>query len=147
MRRGTEIGLFIGLTALDQLVKTLTAHHTAMLIPGVIRLNYTENTGFALGLFHGAVNVALVLSALIFIALTVLMFRLPRTSPLRLPLLVMNAGALGNLIDRIALGRVRDMFELLFVRFYVFNPADVYVTLGALCCAIVILRSNRKEQP
>ena len=147
MRKGSEIGLFIGLTALDQLVKMLTAHRTAVLIPGVIRLNYTENNGFSLGMFRGASAIALVLSLAIFIALLFILFRLPRPHALRLPLLVMSAGALGNLIDRIALGFVRDMFELLFIHFYVFNPADVYVTLGSLYCAIVIIRSGGKEQP
>ena len=147
MRKGTEIGLFFGLTALDQLVKMLTAHSTAVLIPGVIRLNYTENTGFSLGLFEGATVVALILSLAILIALLVILLRLPRSHILRLPLLVICAGALGNLIDRIFLGYVRDMFDLLFIRFYVFNLADMYVTLGALCCAVMILRSGGKEQP
>ena len=146
MRRWTEAAIFTGLTALDQAVKTLTAHRTIMLIPGVIRLNYTENRGFALGLFDGAVNIALVLSVLLFIALLVLMIRLPSPSPMRIPLLVICAGALGNLIDRAALGYVRDMFELLFVRFYIFNPADVYVTLGALACAVMLLKSDGKEK-
>ena len=146
MRRWTEAAIFTGLTALDQAVKTLTAHRTIMLIPGVIRLNYTENRGFALGLFDGAVNIALVLSVLLFIALLVLLIRLPSPSPMRLPLLVICAGALGNLIDRAALGYVRDMFELLFVRFYIFNPADVYVTLGALACAVMLLKSDGKEK-
>ena len=146
MRRWTEAAIFTGLTALDQAVKTLTAHRTIMLIPGVIRLNYTENRGFALGLFDGAVNIALFLSVLLFIALLVLLIRLPRPSPMRLPLLIICAGALGNLIDRAALGYVRDMFELLFVHFYIFNPADVYVTLGALACAVMLLKSDGKEK-
>ena len=146
MRRVTEAAIFAGLTALDQAVKILTAHRTVMLVPGVIRLNYTENRGFALGLFDGAVNIALVLSVLLFIALLVLLIRLPSPSPMRLPLLVICAGALGNLIDRAALGYVRDMFELLFVRFYIFNPADVYVTLGALACAVMLLKSDGKEK-
>ena len=147
MRKGTEAGLFIGLTALDQGIKAITAHRTDMLIPGVIRLNYTENRGFSLGLFEGASTVALILSLIVFIGLVIVLIRLHQPSPLRLPLLVMSAGAFGNLIDRVFLGYVRDMFELLFVRFYVFNPADVYVTLGALCCAVLLLKPGRKEQP
>ncbi len=147
MRKGTEAGLIIGLTAVDQLVKQLTAHRTIMLIPGLIRLNYTENRGFSLGMFDGAVAVALVLSAVVFTALVLLLVRLPRTSAMRLPLLIMCAGALGNLIDRIFLGYVRDMFELLFIRFYVFNVADMYVTLSALACAVLLLKADGKERP
>ncbi len=147
MRTRTEIGLFVGLTALDQLVKQLTAHRTAMLIPGVIRLSYTENRGFALGLFDGAGFAALVISLVVFIGVVICLFRVPRSSALRIPLLFICAGALGNLIDRFCLGYVRDMFELLFVRFYVFNPADMYVTLGALACAVLLLKQDGKERP
>ena len=146
MRKGTEIGLFAGLTAFDQLVKILTAHRTAVLIPGVIRLNYTENRGFSLGLFDGAGTPALILSLIVFAGLAFFLIRLKRPSPLRLPLLVMSAGALGNVIDRICLSYVRDMIELLFVRFYVFNLADMYVTLGALECAVLLLKADGKER-
>lgn len=62
MRKGMEIGLFVGLTALDQGVKLLTVHRTAVLIPGILRLNYTENRGFSLGLFDGAVLPAILIS-------------------------------------------------------------------------------------
>ena len=147
MRKGMDIGLFVGLTALDQLVKMLAALRTAALIPGVVRLNYTENRGFSLGLFDGAGMIALILSLAVFSGLIIVLIRLKRPSPLRLPLICICAGALGNLIDRIFLGYVRDMFELLFIRFYVFNPADMYVTLGALSCAILLLTADGKEQP
>ena len=146
MRKGMEIGLFVGLTALDQGVKLLTAHRTAVLIPGILRLNYTENRGFSLGLFDGAMLPAILISLVIFAGLAAVLIRLPRTSPLRVPLICMCAGALGNLIDRVFLGYVRDMFELLFVRFYVFNPADMYVTLGAAACAVLLLKADRKER-
>ena len=135
MRRGTEAAVTAGLTALDQATKFAAAHRTIGLIPGVIRLNYTENRGFSLGLFDGAVSVALVLSLIVFAGLLAVLIRLPR------------AGALGNLIDRVFLGYVRDMIELLFIRFYIFNFADICVTLGAACCAVMLLLPGRKETP
>ena len=143
MRKGTEAAVMIGLTALDQVFKAVTAHKRIELIPGVLRLNYTENRGFSLGLFDGAVSAALVLSLLVFIGLVLALARLPRDSRFRLPLLCMCAGALGNLIDRIFLGYVRDMIELLFVRFYIFNIADMCVTLGAAACAVILLLPER----
>ena len=50
-------------------------------------------------------------------------------------LAVVLAGAVGNLIDRFALGFVTDMFRTLFIRFAVFNVADICVVAGgiALC--------------
>ena len=52
---------------------------------------------------------------------------------------LMAGGALGNLIDRAALGYVRDLFELLFVKFYIFNIADVGVVAGAVLCGVSLL--------
>ena len=147
MRRGTEAAVTAGLTALDQATKFAAAHRTIGLIPGVIRLNYTENRGFSLGLFDGAVSVALVLSLIVFAGLLAVLIRLPRDARIRLPLLCIAAGALGNLIDRVFLGYVRDMIELLFIRFYIFNFADICVTLGATCCAVMLLLPGRKETP
>ncbi|HRU50173.1 MAG TPA: signal peptidase II [Candidatus Absconditabacterales bacterium] len=40
-------------------------------------------------------------------------------------------GAIGNLIDRIFLGGVRD-FILLFNRFPIFNLADVFISIGVI---------------
>ncbi|MCK9467187.1 MAG: signal peptidase II [Candidatus Absconditabacterales bacterium] len=40
-------------------------------------------------------------------------------------------GAIGNLIDRIFLGGVRD-FILLFKRFPIFNLADVFINIGVV---------------
>ena len=145
MGRAADAAVFAGLAALDQGIKALTVGKTLELIPGVIRIAYTENHGFSLGMFGDAGTAALILSVIALAALAVIRARTPRGSPLRLPLLIMCAGALGNLLDRAFLGYVRDMFELLFVRFYVFNPADVFVTCGAALCALALLRPDRKE--
>ena len=42
------------------------------------------------------------------------------------------SGALGNLIDRVRLGYVVDMFNLLFMNYPVFNVADILVVCGAV---------------
>ena len=45
----------------------------------------------------------------------------------------------GNLIDRALLGYVTDMFETLFMRFAVFNVADICVVCGAVLAVIYYL--------
>ena len=46
------------------------------------------------------------------------------------------AGAIGNLIDRVCLGYVVDMFKLLFMKFAVFNVADIGITAGVVLALI-----------
>ena len=55
---------------------------------------------------------------------------------LRAGLWLIAGGGLGNLYDRLATGGVSDFIELAFVRFAVFNVADVCVCLGAALAVI-----------
>ena len=61
------------------------------------------------------------------------------------------AGALGNTLDRMIYGAVADFFYFHIGRFswYVFNIADIMITLGALAVIIVSLRrppDRRKDR-
>ena len=49
------------------------------------------------------------------------------------------AGGIGNLIDRIMNGFVVDYFEFLFMDFAVFNVADIYVCTGIGLYTVYVL--------
>ena len=55
------------------------------------------------------------------------------------------AGAVGNLIDRLAHGYVVDMFELQFINFPVFNVADICLTLGVGLMIYLVLTEKDEE--
>ena len=62
----------------------------------------------------------------------------------------MLAGAIGNLIDRALFGSVTDMFNLLFMRFAVFNVADICVVCGGIAFCVYFLflyDREKKEEP
>ena len=48
-------------------------------------------------------------------------------------------GALGNGIDRVLRGYVVDMFEVRFIRFAIFNVADIFITVGGVMLVIYFL--------
>ena len=54
-------------------------------------------------------------------------------------------GALGNGIDRIFRGFVVDFIELAFVRFPVFNIADIAITLGAVLLVVIITLGDKNK--
>ena len=137
-----EIGVYYTLAALlvalDQMTKhfarvTLAAEGSWVLIPGVVGLTYVENTGMAFSSFSGATAVLAVISAIAAAALAVVIYRrvLPRPFSQAM-LMLLLAGAVGNLNDRALVGYVTDMIQLLFVHFAVFNVADICVTVGAV---------------
>ena len=125
--------------ALDRIVKIYCGGMEAALIPGVIALRPAKNTGMAMGMFQD--NTLLILLASIFlvgICAWLLRSMRPRgLAPVAISL--MAGGAIGNMIDRLALGYVVDMFELLFMDFYIFNVADVGVVTGAFLCGLSLL--------
>ena len=49
------------------------------------------------------------------------------------------SGAIGNFIDRLTQGFVVDMFEPTFIKFAIFNVADIYLTIGAILLGIYLL--------
>lgn len=123
------------------------------LIPGILGLTYTENPGIAFGFMFGDPDVFRILaSVLVIILLLSLVWiykRLPLTKKawfLRIPLILIFAGGLGNLIDRLMRGAVRDMLRFLFVDFAIFNVADIYITVGAFAFFIFSL-TIAKEIP
>ena len=62
------------------------------------------------------------------------------THPLAVwPLILIIGGGLGNLIDRVRLGYVVDMFNLEFMNYPVFNIADIFVVCGAFVFAFYYL--------
>jgi len=127
------------LFALDRLVKCLWADAQRTLIPGVIALHGTRNTGMAFGLFSGRTLPLILLSAALLLGLVWYVKTHAQSRLEQLGLGLMVGGALGNLFDRIAYGHVIDMLELLFFDFFIFNVADVGITLGALLLGAAIV--------
>ena len=111
----------------------------------IIRLNYLPggNTGIAwgfLGNTETAMTIVTILTALMIIGLFALYFTFfKRNKPAKVCLAVIVAGAIGNFIDRVVLGYVRDFIDVSPLGFGVCNLADFYITFGAVALLIVIL--------
>ncbi|MCL2199554.1 MAG: signal peptidase II [Defluviitaleaceae bacterium] len=125
-------------------VDNLQGQPRRVLIDGILGLTYLENTGAIFGLF-GGLNARWILAgfkAVILVGVGLYYWWLPhepRMWFLRVPLILVFAGGVGNLFDRVAIGAVRDMLEFLFINFYIFNLADVYVTVGVFVLAFIAL--------
>ena len=62
-------------------------------------------------------------------------------------LLAILGGSLGNLFDRIYYKAVPDFVDLHYNDFhwYIFNVADIFITVGVICLIFAELFFNRKE--
>jgi len=124
--------------AADQVTKRLALSLQApvTLIPGILGLRLTRNTGVAFSLLSGVPWLVTVLSAAVLVLGGCLLRRYRLGALTRTGAMLIAGGALSNLISRVADGSVIDMVEFLFVNFAVFNAADIALTVG---CGLLIL--------
>lgn len=134
--------------AADRICKVLAERipeEGVSLIPGILGLRYTRNTGMAFSLFSGH---PWLLGFFSLVILTAAFLFLRKKEIPQLPfigLMLMAGGAAGNMADRFFIGSVPDMIELLFIRFAIFNLADMALTAG---CGLILLYLLRgKDQP
>ena len=142
---------------LDQITKAMaTAYLKPIfdlpLIKGVFHLTYTENPGAAFGILSNNRWVFMIFSSVMIAAMCVYLFY-PRkeTRPLfNIAMAIVISGGIGNMIDRIAYGKVVDFFYFKLINFAIFNVADVFVCVGAgimfLDVLLEIAEESKKEK-
>lgn len=130
---------------LDLAIKLVPAQGSRVLLPSLLRFHPVRNQGVAFGLLRGHPLMMLTLTLLI-VAIGVFWLRGLRLGRFEEAAAgLMLGGAAGNLIDRALHGGVTDYLELLFVRFPVFNLADVCLVLGAGLMALSLLLPGKAE--
>lgn len=116
-------------------------------IPGVVAIRRTHNYGMAFSTFSSGGIWTAIATALIVAGLAAWLLLRPDacSKGVRAGLWMIVGGGLGNLYDRIAYGYVIDFIDLQFVRFAVFNLADVAICLGAVIAAVSYILAERKN--
>lgn len=127
---------------LDQVSKVLAfgaigAGQSRPLIQDILHFTHGKNTGVAFSLFDKHPNVILLLTAAAVVALSVWWWKTREKAPLTglWALALILVGAVGNLIDRVALGYVRDFIDFrpelpIVGHWAVFNVADMCICVG-----------------
>ncbi|MDF1544542.1 MAG: signal peptidase II [bacterium] len=149
--------------ALDQFTKfwaveALSAGPSISLIGDFLMLTLVYNNGGALGTSFGPSHYYLVAASLILLFVLYFLYQSRFYSVTSIPLSFISAGAIGNIIDRLRIGKVVDfidvdvpdvdIFGLHLERWWTFNLAD-----AAISCSIVFIllhlllvqRHERKE--
>lgn len=135
------------LVAADQFTKRLAVvnlknQDSFVLIPGVFELQYLENRGAAFGMFQGKQFLFVAGACFVFFVILFFYRRIPsgkRFFPLKFCAVLICAGAVGNMADRIFLNYVVDFFYFSLIDFPIFNVADCYVVVACFLFAILLL--------
>ena len=134
------------MVAVDQISKyfaviKLKGHENAVWIKNVFELQYVENDGAAFSSFSGKQGFLLAVTIAVMLFVIFEFVRIPdgkRYMWLRIDFLMIVAGALGNMIDRVRQGYVVDFFYFVPINFPRFNVADIYVTLAMPLLVILL---------
>lgn len=146
------VALIGGLVALillfvDLLTKAMAfavqVHQPDMFL-GIVRLDCVMNSGIAWSGFGEnppAMVAITVLTGFMAVGIVALFFTyFKHNTPARMALAAIEAGAIGNFIDRVILGAVRDFIEVdLLLPHYTCNFADMCIVLGAVALIFIIL--------
>ena len=118
------------------------------LIPQILYLSYVENRGAAFGIFQDAKVFLIVVSVVLFLAITyyVVSQRKHLKLSLLLPLSMVAGGGIANVADRLSFGYVVDYIDVRVIQYPVFNLADICVVLGVFWIAGYILFSKDTKQ-
>ena len=134
-----EIILLIAIVIVDQVVKYLVESKLALgfsipVIKGVFQITNVHNTGAAWGIMSNGRTLFLILTPILCAAIAYILVRYRKSLHIvgRICLTLLLAGAIGNFIDRLFIGYVRDMLDFCLISFPVFNVADSAITIGAI---------------
>lgn len=142
-----EILIIAAVLILDQGSKLLTDRYLTPLgssfplWPGVFHLTSAHNRGAAWGMLQGAriFFIAMTLCVAAFLIFYLMKNRKHFSTFVRVLLALIIGGAIGNLIDRIFLGYVRDMLYFVLIDFPIFNVADSALSIGCVLLAVNVL--------
>ena len=146
------LSVIIGIL-IDQYTKFLAVTHLKdapiPIIDGIFELHYLENRGAAFGMLQNKQWFFLIVGTILLCAVTFLYIHMPaskRLLPLRICIILITAGAIGNMMDRIRLNYVIDFLYFKLINFPIFNVADIYVTVSTFVVIFLVLFYYKEEE-
>lgn len=159
-----QIAMFIVLIIIDQITKAiavsnLKGKNSVSIIKDIIEFEYLENYGAAFGSMQNMQWLFYIITAIVIFALVFIFVKNAKMSKkysiienekfdnrifnnrifLNYLLVTLCAGAIGNLIDRILHKYVIDFIYFKIIDFWIFNFADICVTISAILLIIYFL--------
>jgi signal peptidase II len=136
--------LIIGLLVLiiDQVLKGIieTLTKSYVIIDKVLSIKYVTNTGAAFSLFENNIIVLILISLVILVLVYNLSFSFKSNKINNITFGLLYGGILGNLIDRVFYGYVRDFISI--YKFPIFNIADIAIVTGIILLIITSIKGE-----
>ena len=131
--------LFIVLL-IDQITKYMICMNDSFItvIDNFFYIDYTSNTGAAFSILSGHSIMLIVLTIIVCVMIYHIMYSYKENKLNNLAFGILFGGILGNFLDRIFVGYVRDFISFKFGNYYfpTFNIADIAIVIGVILLII-----------
>ncbi|MDP9728411.1 signal peptidase II [Alicyclobacillus tolerans] len=143
-------GIALLVFALDQLIKWMVRSHMTPgqlvpVLPPWVDLDYIQNPGGAFSILPHHTWLFILVAFVVIAAVIYVDIRYKPSPSIRIALGLVLGGALGNMSDRIFIGKVTDYVYLQFIHFPIFNLADVCIDAGVILLIIRTFWQGKKE--
>lgn len=139
----------IGLVIVDQVTKIVFDYKNITVINGVFSFTWSHNTGAGFSVLEGK-TLLLIFTTIAFLIFIFVFnyFQKNKNGLYKTSMALIISGAIGNLIDRIFLGYVRDFLSFDLINFPIFNFADSCLTIGIilLCVFLIFIDPKLSKQ-
>lgn len=137
------------LVVVDQFTKYLTVQNIELyevieVVPKLLSFTYIQNTGAAWSILEGQMWFFYIVTVFVIAFLLYYLYTEAKTNRiLGIILSVILAGTIGNFIDRLVFQYVIDMIKVEFIKFPIFNVADMFLTVGVVVLMIYTIYEDR----
>ena len=134
---------------IDQILKLLvqTFSTNISVIKNFFAITYYQNTGAAWSILEGQQVLLILVAVVMLVVVYSMMFSFEENKLTNFAFGVLFGGIVGNLIDRILFGYVRDFiaFTIFGYHFPIFNIADVAIVVGVILLIIDTIKGEIKN--
>lgn len=137
---------------LDQITKILIGIFFALderfvVIQNFFSFHFIENYGGAWSILNNKVDFLIIISILSLFIIYRFMYSFKQNKRNNLAFGLILGGIVGNLIDRVFLGYVRDFlaFKFFSYQYPIFNLADTFIVVGVFLLIIAIIKGEDKH--
>ena len=136
--------------ALDRVSKVLVRNNLNLgesleIIPGFFHLTYILNPGAAFGMLAGQKWFFISTAVLVLVVIAYFQNKVPPEQKwMRICMGMIAGGALGNVLDRLFIGKVVDFLDFK-VWSYIFNIADSAIVIGGILLALLMYKGDKQN--
>lgn len=134
---------------IDQILKLLvqTFETNVSIIKNLFAISYYQNTGAAWSILEGEQLLLIIISLVMIVIVYSMMFSFEENKLTNIAFGILFGGIIGNLIDRVLFGYVRDFIAITIFGYYfpIFNIADIGIVLGVFLLIIETVKGEIKK--